>query len=129
MPCWYPWIKNGIKLKYKVRNSKKTKLSNKKQKASVRINLNKRLFWRQRFELFCLYCCNYNVYDFTFGGSFLVMACRMQILCRMLADQIHRYKQIALEWIISGNGKSIINKRKIKKKVQSHVFLFCIGQH
>jgi hypothetical protein len=26
MPCWHPWKKkNGIKLKYKVRNSKKTK--------------------------------------------------------------------------------------------------------
>jgi len=47
---------------------------------------------------------------FQYGGSFLVTACRMRILRGMLANQIHRCKQIALEFLISGNGKSIINE-------------------
>ena len=36
MPCWHPWKRPGIKLKYKVRNSKKTKLSNQKTKEHVK---------------------------------------------------------------------------------------------
>ena len=49
------------------------------------INLNKKM-------LVILTKCR--ILCFQYCGSFLVTACRMQILCRILANQIHRYKQI-----------------------------------
>jgi len=47
---------------------------------------------------------------FQYGGSVIVTACMMQILRRMLVNQIRQYKQIALECLISGNGKSSIDE-------------------
>ena len=40
------------------------------------------------------------ILQFQFGDSFLVTACRTRMLRRMLANQIYRYTQIALECVV-----------------------------
>ena len=47
------------------------------------------------------------------GGSFqlnpLVTTCRLRILCRMVTNQIQRYKQIALESLITSHKRPSMN--------------------
>ena len=66
--------------------------------------------------IFVIITCR--ILHFQYGDSFLVMACRMRILRRMLANQIHRYKQIAL--------KSGISTHNLDK---NHNFIFTDNVH
>jgi hypothetical protein len=69
------------------------------------INMNKKMFEGMNVSYFAhaVVIITCRILRFQYGGSFLVMTCRMRILRRMLVNQIHRCKQIALEFLISGS--------------------------